>query len=188
MRPEPGRRAGHSLSHESICPRRGTVSIAVVVPRVRMIGRASRINPRGRRLTQRRTPTRWGAAAMVTPSRVARRAPSPSMARDIRSLVIEHSHRANVGHIGSSLSIAEILAVLYGSVLKGRPGEHDRDRLVLSKGHAAPACSRHSCSPDGSTRSNWIPSVGPVHASACTRNPVFPESISAPGSLGHGLA
>ena len=61
----------------------------------------------------------------------------PTIAREIRRLVIEHSYRAHVGHIGSSLSIAEILAALYGSVLKGPPGEPDRDRLVLSKGHAA---------------------------------------------------
>jgi transketolase len=59
------------------------------------------------------------------------------MAREIRRLVIEHSYRARVGHIGSSLSIADILAALYGSVLQGRSGEDDRDRLVLSKGHAA---------------------------------------------------
>jgi transketolase len=59
------------------------------------------------------------------------------MARDIRRLVIEHSYRAHVGHIGSSLSIADILAALYGSVLTGRPADTERDRLVLSKGHAA---------------------------------------------------
>jgi transketolase len=76
---------------------------------------------------------------MVTPSRdVARQVPRPqSIAGDIRRLVIEHSFRAHVGHIGSSLSIAEILAALYGSVLRGRPDDPDRDLLVLSKGHAA---------------------------------------------------
>jgi transketolase len=76
---------------------------------------------------------------MVTSSReLAGEAPTmPTIARDIRRLVIEHSYRAHVGHIGSSLSIADILAALYGSVLRGRPDERDRDRLVLSKGHAA---------------------------------------------------
>lgn len=51
---------------------------------------------------------------------------------------MEESKRANVGHIGSSLSIADILAALYGGVLH-RPGSDDpqRDRFVLSKGHAA---------------------------------------------------
>jgi transketolase len=61
-------------------------------------------------------------------------------ARRIRQLVLEMSKRANVGHIGSSLSIAEIIAVLYGSVLQiADPHDAQRDRFVLSKGHAAPA-------------------------------------------------
>jgi transketolase len=52
----------------------------------------------------------------------------------IRLRILEQSHRAGVGHIGSALSIADILAVLYGGVLRGEGQE--RDRFVLSKGHA----------------------------------------------------
>jgi|SRR5680860_8285 len=59
------------------------------------------------------------------------------LARRIRSLVIEHSYRAHVGHIGSSLSVAEILGALYGSVVHGQPTDPARDRVILSKGHAA---------------------------------------------------
>ena len=47
-----------------------------------------------------------------------------------------------VGHIGGVLSIAEILAVLYGEVLKYDPKNpkwEERDYFVLSKGHAGPA-------------------------------------------------
>src|ERR1700682_4871847 len=55
----------------------------------------------------------------------------------IRRHVLEQSKRANVGHIGSALSVADILASLYGGVLKGRPNDRDRDRFVMSKGHAA---------------------------------------------------
>jgi transketolase len=55
----------------------------------------------------------------------------------IRRIVIEQSKRAHVGHIGSSLSIADILAVLFGAVLHGDPADPDRDRFILSKGHAA---------------------------------------------------
>ena len=59
-------------------------------------------------------------------------------ALDIRRLVLEESKRANVGHIGSSLCIADILAVLYGGVLRvPDPSAPDRDRFILSKGHAA---------------------------------------------------
>jgi len=56
----------------------------------------------------------------------------------IRRIVLEQSKRANVGHIGSALCIADILAVLYGEILQiPAPGAPDRDRFVLSKGHAA---------------------------------------------------
>lgn len=48
--------------------------------------------------------------------------------------------RAGVGHIGSALSIADIIAALYGDVLRiVHPDASNRDRLVLSKGHAAMA-------------------------------------------------
>ena len=46
--------------------------------------------------------------------------------------------RAHVGHIGSSLAIAEIVALLYSRLLAGQdPTAADRDRVILSKGHAA---------------------------------------------------
>jgi transketolase len=56
----------------------------------------------------------------------------------IRRMIIEESNRANVGHIGSALSIADIISVLYESELH-LPGTDDpsRDRFILSKGHAA---------------------------------------------------
>jgi len=55
----------------------------------------------------------------------------------IRRIILDQSKRAGVGHIGSALSIADIIAALYGSVLRiGGPREPERDRFVLSKGHA----------------------------------------------------
>ena len=66
--------------------------------------------------------------------------------RELRKHVLEQSKRANVGHIGSSLSIVEILCALYGGVLR-IPDANDaaRDRFILSKGHAALAlyCALH---------------------------------------------
>jgi transketolase len=60
------------------------------------------------------------------------------LATDIRKTVLTESMRANVGHIGSCLSIADVVAVLYSSFL-GQAGTDDRERnrFVLSKGHAA---------------------------------------------------
>ncbi len=59
-------------------------------------------------------------------------------AKKIRKIIIEESKRANVGHIGSALSIADIVAVLFGNELR-LAGTDDplRDRFILSKGHAA---------------------------------------------------
>src|SRR5271155_1956989 len=58
--------------------------------------------------------------------------------REVRRIIIEQSKRAGVGHIGSGLCIADIMAALYGEVLNIPSVDHpDRDRFVLSKGHAA---------------------------------------------------
>ncbi|MBI4678148.1 MAG: transketolase [Elusimicrobia bacterium] len=58
--------------------------------------------------------------------------------RRVRELVLERSWKAHVGHIGCSLSVADILAALYSGVLRvPRPKDPDRDRFILSKGHAA---------------------------------------------------
>ncbi len=60
----------------------------------------------------------------------------------IRMGVIEGTHSAKCGHPGGSLSVAEILAYLYFKEMRidpANPEWPERDRLVLSKGHAAPA-------------------------------------------------
>lgn len=60
----------------------------------------------------------------------------------IRQGIIEGVHSAKAGHPGGSLSIADLLAYLYFDKMKLNPADPkmaDRDRLVLSKGHAAPA-------------------------------------------------
>lgn len=65
-----------------------------------------------------------------------------ALARSIRVKSLEMIHRAKSSHIGSSFSIAELLAVLYTNVLRVDPENPDwpgRDRLILSKGHACAA-------------------------------------------------
>ena len=60
----------------------------------------------------------------------------------IRMGVIEGTHSAGCGHPGGSLSIADVLSYLYFKELNidpAQPRMADRDRRVLSKGHAAPA-------------------------------------------------
>ncbi len=63
-------------------------------------------------------------------------------AKEIRIEVIKMLGEAKSGHPGGSLSAADIMAALYYSELKIDPTEpswEERDRFVLSKGHAAPA-------------------------------------------------
>ena len=63
-------------------------------------------------------------------------------ALEIRIGAIEEFKARGFGHIGGSLSIADVLAVLYGAVMKydpENPQKEDRDKLVCSKGHAGPA-------------------------------------------------
>lgn len=63
-------------------------------------------------------------------------------ANKIRQGVVKAVYSAKSGHPGGSLSIAEILAVLYFNQMnidEKNPKAKERDRLVLSKGHTAPA-------------------------------------------------
>jgi transketolase len=100
-------------------------------------------------------------------------------------------HRVRASHIGSCLSIADILAVLYGSVLQIDPGQPDapqRDRFILSKGHAA-AVLYATLAECGFIPRQWLdiycndnsPLAGHV-----VRHGVAGVEFST-GSLGHGL-
>ncbi len=63
-------------------------------------------------------------------------------ALEIRIALLEELKARGFGHIGGSLSVCDLLAVLYGKVMNYRvddPKWADRDKLVCSKGHAGPA-------------------------------------------------
>ncbi len=67
-------------------------------------------------------------------------------AKKVREDIIEEVYHAKSGHPGGSLSVADILTVLYFKEMKinpENPNWEDRDRLVLSKGHCSPAL--YSC-------------------------------------------
>ena len=60
----------------------------------------------------------------------------------IRIGILEALKARGFGHVGGSLSIADALAVLYGSVMRydpKNPAWEQRDKLICSKGHAGPA-------------------------------------------------
>lgn len=114
-----------------------------------------------------------------------------NMARQLRADVIHMSHTSGGAHLGSSLSSADILAVLYGGVLRVDPANPlypERDRFILSKGHAAAVLyaalayrgfiSRSELEQYGQQES-WLaehPLAGAGHGIE-----------AATGSLGHGL-
>jgi transketolase len=111
------------------------------------------------------------------------------IAASIRRTTIEQSKRANVGHIGSALSIADILAALFaGPLADVDPSDRDRHRLVLSKGHAVLALygAMHACGRLSDEQLDSYCGDGSHLAG-------HPEHVLAgidfsTGSLGHGLS
>lgn len=114
------------------------------------------------------------------------------LARQIRLNALLMTNRGRSSHIGSVLGLADILAVLYGQVLRVRPQEPqwpERDRLILSKGHAGAGVYaalaevgffpvellRQHCA-DGSKLSGHVSHKGISGVEFST------------GSLGHGLS
>lgn len=67
---------------------------------------------------------------------------SLDLAKKIRRLSVEMTHRTHASHIGSALSVADIVAVLYADIARVFPDDSKnclRDRIVLSKGHSGMA-------------------------------------------------
>jgi len=65
---------------------------------------------------------------------------SKRLAKKIREHALLMTHKAKASHIGSCLSMADLLAVLYRDILRVKPSKPDwanRDRFILSKGHGA---------------------------------------------------
>jgi transketolase len=66
----------------------------------------------------------------------------PDIARRARRHILQMVFNAQSSHVGSALSIVDILTVLYHRTLRidpGNPWRDDRDRFILSKGHASAA-------------------------------------------------
>jgi transketolase len=112
------------------------------------------------------------------------------LAQAVRQHALRMVHAAGASHIASCLSAADILAVLYGRVLRldpARPDWPDRDRFILSKGHAAAALYA-VLSETGFFPRDWLASYckdGSVLAGHATA--AVPGVEVSTGSLGHGL-
>jgi transketolase len=117
--------------------------------------------------------------------------PPSDLARRIRLHALRMTHRAGSSHVASSMSMAELLAILYGSVLRVAPetvDDPDRDRLILSKGHAC-AGLYAVLAECGFFPLEWLESFYhdgarlPGHATAHG----IPGIEVSSGALGHGL-
>jgi transketolase len=112
-------------------------------------------------------------------------------AAELRGQVVTLSHQAKTAHLGSSLSCSDIVAAAYWHVLNidsANPTDPDRDRFILSKGHAAttlyailaqkgffPKEQLDTYTKDGGKLAEHPPANG------------LPGVEAATGSLGHGL-
>lgn len=107
-----------------------------------------------------------------------------SFARQIRRNIIELAHRSGGPHVGSSLSCADILTVLYFDVLKLKPWM-DRDIFIMSKAHAAVALYS-ALMTKGIIKKELISQCGGIIPGHLERSFAKGIEVSA-GSLGHGF-
>lgn len=112
------------------------------------------------------------------------------LAQDLRVETLKMIHRSQTSHVGSCLSMADLLAVLYGKHLKidpNAPKAPHRDRFILSKGHGA-AILYATLAHLGFFPKEWLETysmpgsklTGHVHH-------LIPGIEISTGSLGHGL-
>jgi len=115
------------------------------------------------------------------------------MAKKMRRKILDVTYSCNSSaHIGGALSMVDIMATLYSSVLKydtKKPAWENRDRFILSKGHGA--LGYYSALLEAGIISEDIYATFQTNESDLTAHPVMniPLGIeSSNGSLGHGLS
>jgi len=115
-----------------------------------------------------------------------------ALATRIRADVLKMVHYGQASHVGSSLSTVDLLAVLYGGVLRvdaSRPEWPDRDRFILSKGHACAAVYA-VLAERGFFPREWLDSYcqNEAHLFGHITHHGVPGVEASTGSLGHGLS
>jgi transketolase len=119
--------------------------------------------------------------------------PSPvDLAKRVRVHALRMVHKANASHIGTCLSMADLLAHLYGGVLRVDPANPrwaDRDRFLLSKGHGA-AGLYAVLAESGFFPREWLATycVDGTRLAGHVSHYEVPGVEISTGSLGHGLS
>jgi transketolase len=110
--------------------------------------------------------------------------------KHIRLLSLQMIYQANASHIGSCLSMADLLAILYGKILRvdsNNPDWPDRDRFILSKGHGA-AILYAVLAEKGFFPKEWLETYCQDGSQLTGHVSHYLPGIEAStGSLGHGL-
>jgi len=118
--------------------------------------------------------------------------PEAELARRIRRRTLSMIRKAHSSHIGGAFSMAEVLATLYSGILRidpVRPHWPERDRLILSKGHAC-AALYVVLAERGFFPREWLDEFyqdGGRLAGHATHHGV-PGVEASTGALGHGLS
>jgi transketolase len=125
---------------------------------------------------------------MIASDRIAKLA---AASRKARGRLVQMSHRSGAAHLGSALSCIDLLVAAYDSAIRINPKDAtaaDRDRLILSKGHAAPALYA-VLAERGFIEESLLATFGA--AGGCLPEQMGPHCVpgieAATGSLGHGL-
>lgn len=131
------------------------------------------------------------ATAARAPEAISSACDLAGFARTIRIATARMIHRAKSSHIGSCFSMIDLLTVLYGRILRVdalRPAWSERDRFILSKGHACAALYA-VLAEEGFFPKNWLDAFyqdGSVLGGHAMHS--VPGVEVSTGSLGHGLS
>lgn len=115
-----------------------------------------------------------------------------AIATQIRRRIVEMIGAAKSGHPGGSLSAVEILVQLYFNVMRhdpAKPDWPDRDRFILSKGHAAPVLYAvlAECGYTPAEQLNTLRQLGSIYQGHPDKR-FIPALEASTGSLGQGLS
>gem|GEM_PF-77205 len=115
-----------------------------------------------------------------------------SICKQIRRHIITMTGAAKSGHPGGSLSAVEIVVTLYWDVMRhdpARPDWPDRDRFILSKGHAAPVlyAALAECGYTPKETLNTLRKLGSIYQGHPDKR-FLPALEASTGSLGEGLS
>lgn len=131
------------------------------------------------------------AAAKQQQKRTVQRTATEELAKRIRRHAVRMTNLGGSSHVGSVLSMADIVAVLYGGIMRidpSKPTQPNRDRFILSKGHAG-AGIYAALAESGFFPIEWLEkhcADGSVLSGHVSHKGVPGVELST-GSLGHGL-